>query len=383
MSPRRSGTESLPTFQASARPMPVIKTGKALGEAVRKLKQLSELLESGTPSARCLVRLGNGQDCPSRPISSHSIQRKLLHRLASDGYIKTFPTQLPAILHRLIAPDRKHLVGLFRKGVWPIDDIAVTKSATRRFACYRHDNQTFGPIERSCSDLMHPLHSKKLTQEHYFLLCYRILLMETETNNGIERLWPEVPRPVRRDRRFRDEAERIMRTAELQERMNQLFSSSYLDRQIHRVIDTPIDVEITLPTQVTMANTFDNAVESRIGEVFLTMFPTDLPADPCEGYRHRFIASQVRDARPSAQKTISAIGYLIDEIREDSAGSEAFLLHVVGASMNVYFSFDYEQHLPARLRSRLEHRFGSDTLAGLQALIPSLAPRKVTKKRRA
>ena len=382
LSPRHPGAKFLQKSHAYSRPMPVIKTGRELGAAVAKLKELFELLESGTPGPSCLVRLPDGRSCPRSPIRSHSIQRQILHRLGKGGFVKTFPTQWSAILHRLITQDGKHLVALFQKGDWPIDEIAVSKSATRRFACDHHDNLTFGPIERSDEDLTHPLHSRVLTAEHYFLLCYRISLMETEAHNEIERLWPETPPPVKEDRNFSGEAGRIMRSGEELERINRLLSDSYHGGQIQRVIATPIDVEISLPTQVAMANTFDITWESRIGEVYLTMFPTDMPADSCKGYTHRLIVSQLRDAGDSAHRTLSTIRPLIEAIREDSAGSEAFLLQVVARSMNVYFSFDYERHLPSGLRGRLARRFGEDTRAGIEALIPDLAPRKVTRSRR-
>ena len=382
MSARPSRTGFLQKSHAYSRPVPVIKAGRERGAAVAKLNELFVLLKGGTPAPRCLVSLPDGRSCPRSPISSHSIQRQILYRLAKDGFVKAFPTQPSAILHRLIAQDGKRLVALFETGDWPIDDIAVSKSATRRFACDRHDSLTFGPIERSDADLTHPLHSRELTSEHYSLLCYRISLMETEASNEIERLWPETPPLVKNDRNFSGEAGRIMRSAEKQHRINRLLSDAYHGGQIHRVIDTPIDVEISLPTQVAMASTFDITGEGRIGEVYLTMFPTDMSADSCEGYRHRFIVSHLRAAGDDAHRTLSTIRPLIEAIREDSAGSESFLLDVVARSMNVYFSFDYERHLPAGLRTRLARRFGEDTRAGIEALIPGLAPRRVTRSRR-
>ena len=326
-------------------------------------------MNSGNPAEQCNFHLEDGSACANGLDGNHSIQEKILDRLAVNGHVKTFPRDIHNTKNRFIDEDpaRRELFVVQRR--WPPVDIGVNEASVWRFFCNLHDNEMFRPIERNESDpSRHPLDEISLTHEQYFLLSYRILLRIREESSGARRAFDVSLQPNQQ----RAKPAVVLRArhsdiAKELDRIKELFDEHYRSGSFVSFIETPIDTTIELPIQIAVADLYQPGLSAN--SLFLTIYPTwsqtaDAP------YEHRVIATRLRTAGKETASTLRSLGTLLRNAGQSESGSMRFLAGVLRPVRNAFVSRRYEQQLSEQARTAIERQVCANVLESLRHWFP-------------
>ena len=168
--------------------LPTFERNEEFAAGIARLARAYEVMNSGSPTGTCNFQSEGDIPCTRRPDGNHSIQEKILDRIADRGHVKTFPRDIRNVKNRIIDENPEHRELFTAQGRWTPVDVGVHEASKYRFFCDLHDNQVFRPIERTESGpYRHPLDEVQLTPQQYFLLSYRVLLRVREESNGARR----------------------------------------------------------------------------------------------------------------------------------------------------------------------------------------------------
>ena len=320
----------------------------------------------GRLNSRCLVPIQDGNTCVATPIYGHSIQRSILSSMADRGKVAMFPRDIPNIVSRLITSDQSQSAVSGDASRWYPKEIGVREASTGRFACERHDSSAFGPIERTGSDLRHPLYAPALTGKLKFLISYRIVMMELDRLVGVGRARYEFRNEMRRDRlrpygiwMYRERVKAV-------EKIKSLYDKCYLGDHFDAPIDTPIDDSIFLPIRVAASDIYTPRSKVGKGEMHVTLYPSNTAGDISGIYQHRIIVSRLHDAYRTDGTNTDEFKHLIDEAKKPGEGASILLGAVLIRMRNVFFSYrDYQQLLSEQDRIDLERGVHKDLKAAM------------------
>ena len=343
------------------------RTDKDFGQIMQRLARADRAWIKGRARSKCQAPPKDLAPCSHRPIESHSVQESLLVRLADDGHVFEFPRHISTIRNRLLEDPSRSGLDSLAGDRWRPRDLGIGIASTRLLACKRHDSEIFRPIESAGAGSRHPLDHAYITDEQYFLLAYRILMMTIEELNGIKRaaaaLGPE---------RGQDKRLYLCQRGHMMEsysRMNDIkasFDGAYVNGDYGSLLITPVDQFIQLPIGLAAAGPFSIEHRGRENDVFLTIYPTSNVAENTGTHRHRIIASYMRTYADDSKGSIEILDRLIAALRESPSGVEEFLRVTMGEMRNAFFSRDYEQRLPEQLRIAIERKVSKSVLAYLQ-----------------
>lgn len=331
---------------------PKIKKGPKYQEAMDIFKKAQNALVGRQKRSRCLFPLTEGEYCGERAIGGHTIQRALLSRMEKTGHVQGFLRDVKNMVWRITEFDRDDSKAFYHQRRWSPGYIGVNEASVHYFTCEIHDTKLFGTIERvKEKSSTHPLDAPELANEHYFLLAYRRLMVAIEQ---LERGKIMIECMKKHDQRKKSALvmkQRIEYSLMNKNREKKSFDESYLKRDFHSLVDTPVDATIELPLKIAVADLYSF---NGMGEVFLTIFPLRL-SRPGENslYNHRVIASRMKTAQSSTQRTIDKIRCMVESLGTDDGGLEEFLREVFTNCRNSFFSHDYEQ-LPDHIRETVE-----------------------------
>ena len=313
-------------------------------------------MNSGNAGGRCSFLFEDGSVCDNGLDGNHSIQEKILDRLAVKGHVKTFPRDLQNIKNRFIDqdPERRAVYAVQQR--WPPIDIGVNEASVWRFFCHVHDTLVFRSIERNDSDLSrHPLDEASLTPFQYFSLAHRILLRIREESNGARRAFDmSLTVHERRARPALLASQRHLQVAKGLDRGREVFGSHFWSMDFESLMETPLDAVVALPTKLAVADLYEPS-PSAYG-LFLTIYPVGSEPDGAGSFGHRVIASRLLPASPTTDSTLQTMGELLECARRSDNGSETFLAEVLSLVRNAFISGTYEQHLSEHTRTTIEHR---------------------------
>ena len=333
-------------------PRPKFRKDRNYEEAMGIFNKAQNVLFGRQKRSRCLFPLPEGGYCGEPAIAGHTIQKALLSRMEKTGHIKGFLRDVVNVRKRITESDRGDSKAFYDQRRWSPGCIGVNDASVHYFTCKNHDTKLFGPIERvKKNSNTHPLDAPDLANEQYFLLAYRRLMVAIEQ---LERL-KIMPNCVREQ--HRNDKRLLLIIQRINGYMNGLikykgsFDECYLTGRFDDVIDTPVDATIELPLKVAVADLYSF---NGMGEVFLTIFPLRLSRPGENGlYNHRVIASRMKTAQSSTQRTIDKIRCMVESLGTDDGGLEEFLREVFTNCRNSFFSHDYEQ-LPDHIRETVE-----------------------------
>ena len=138
----RDGRPQIPTFVRN----------EEFAAGIARLARAYEVMNAGSPTGWCNFQPEGDMPCTRRPVGNHSIQEKILDRLAVRGHVKTFPRDIRNLKNRFIDEDPERRDLLTAQGRWAPVDIGVNEASVWRFFCDFHDNHVFRPIERTEPD---------------------------------------------------------------------------------------------------------------------------------------------------------------------------------------------------------------------------------------
>ena len=327
-------------------------------------------MNSGNPTDQCNFQLEDGKACGNGLDGNHSIQEKILDRLAVNGHVKTFPKDIHNIKNRFIDEDpaRRELFVVQHR--WPPVDIGVNEASVWKFFCNLHDNEMFRPIERNESDpSRHPLGETSLTPKQYFLLSYRILLRIREESNGARRAFEvSLPPNQRRSRPAMVLASQHSEIAKGLERDKVLFDEHYRSGSFDSFIETPIGTMIELPIQLAVADLYQPRLSAN--SLFLTIYPVGSDPEDAGPFEHRVIATRRRTASKETASTLRSLDTLLSGAGQSESGSQSFLAGVLRPVRNAFISRRYEQQLSEQTRAAIELQVCANVLESIRQWFP-------------
>ena len=342
---------------------PKIKKGPEYQEALGILKKAQNVLFGRQKRSRCLFPLTEDEYCGKPAIGGHTIQKALLGRMEKTGHVQGFLRDVAIVRKRITDFLRDDSKALYDQRRWSSGCIGVNDASVHYFTCKIHDTKLFGPIEHVKENSnTHPLDAPDLANEHYFLLAYRRLMVAIEQ---LERL-KIMPNCMREQ--HRNDERLLLMIIQINGYLNGLtkakesFDECYLKRRFDDFIDTPVDATIELPLKVAVADLYSF---NDMDEVSLTIFPLRPSRSEENGlYNHRIIASRMKTAQSSTQRTIDKIRCMVENLGTDDGGLEEFLREVFTNCRNSFFSHDYEQ-LPEHIRETVEQAVYCATVQGV------------------
>ena len=356
---QRDGSPQLPTFNRNAE----------FAAGITRLARAYEVMNSGDPAGQCNFQLKDGSPCANGLDGNHSIQEKILDRLAVKGHVKTFPRDIHNIKNRFIDEDpaRRELFVVQRR--WSPVDIGVNEASVWRFFCNLHDNELFRPIERNESDpFHHPLDETSLTPEQYFLLSYRILLRIREESRGAR--WAFEVSLTRNQLRSKPAVVLLARHSEIAkglDRRKGLFDEHYQSGSFDSFIETPIDTIIELPIHLAVADLYQPDLSAN--SLFLTIYPVG-PQTADGPYVHRVIATRLQTALKATASTLRSLDTLLSVAGQSESGSQSFLAGVLRPVRNAFYSRGYEQQLSEQTRIAIERQVCANVLESIRQWFP-------------
>ena len=350
-------------------PLP-FKRDHYFGTRMNLLVKAHKAMTGDGPSAHCTFIDEGARKCFSRLNNNHTIQEKLLYRMAhGTGHVKSFPRDILSIRHRWIdeKPERRRPFHV--DGRWPPIRLGVGDASTWRFFCKTHDREAFRPIEHDDAEpSLHLLDDCELTDEQYFLFAFRIWLKVVTELAGVGRA-----RDVAIPRRVPNRAAsvKLMQYREgtrRAARYKHLFYKHYHSGQFRSLIETPVKRTVHLPVQLAVADVY-----SRIsGHPFLTIYPVMSAVSEAGHYEHRVIVShlppEIEDTAASMQK----LTRLLDDVGRRDDGAQEFLVEIFNTTRNVFLSDRYDVELPDQVRARIEERVSANVLKEFRSIFPGL-----------
>ena len=351
MNARRSGTRL------------IIKKGLKYQHMLGLLEKAQHVLFGRQKRSRCLFPLPEGGYCGERAIGGHTIQKALLSRMEKTGHIKGFLRDVVNVRQRITESDRGYSRAFYDQRRWSPGCIGVNDASVHYFTCKIHDTELFRPIEHvKENSSTHPLDAPELANEHYFLLAYRRLMVAIEQLERLKIIPDCMKKQHRNDRRLLLMIEQIKDYLKGLTKAKDSFDECYLAGRFDDFIDTPVDTTIELPLKVAVADLYSF---NDMDEVSLTIFPLRPSRSEENGlYNHRIIASRMKTAQSSTQRTIDKIRCMVENLDTDDAGLEEFLREVFTTCRNSFFSHDYEQ-LPEHIRETVEQAVYCATVQGV------------------
>ena len=350
--------------------LPTFERNEEFSAGIARLARAYEVMNSGSPTGRCNFQSEGDIPCMRRLVGNHSIQEKILDRIADRGHVKTFPRDIRNVKNRIIDENPEHRDPFTAQGRWTPADVGVNEASKYRFFCDLHDNQVFRSIERTESDpYRHPLDEVKLTPQQYFLLSYRILLRVREESNGARRAFEMSLRA--NQRRTRPYALARMRHTEIAKGLDairQLFDERYRSGLFDSFIEAPVDAGIELPVQLAVADLYEP--HQNANGLFLTVHPLESESDDDGPYEHRVITTRLRIASRATTSTLRTLDKLLEGAGQSESGSENFLAGVLRSVRNAFVSRHYERHLPERTRRTIEQQVCANVLEGIREWFP-------------
>ena len=351
---------------------PAFVRNREFAAAIDGLTRAYEAMSAGNPAGKCNFQLEDGLTCADELDGNHSIQEKILDRLAVNEHVKTFPRDIQRIKNRIIEKDSARREIFAVQGRWTPIDIHVNEASKWRFFCNLHDNQVFRPIEHNNSDPSpHPLDEASLTPQQYFLLSYRILLRIREESNGAGRAREmALTNHQRRSRHALVFLARNSQIAKGLDRTKEMFDEHYRSERFDSLVETPIDTMIELPLQLAVSDVYE---PNRDGSsLFLTVHPSNTHPDNVAPYEHRVIVSRLWTASAVTTTTLQTLEGLLQDAGQSHSGTERFLAGVLRPVRNAFFSRDYEQRLSERTRTAIEQQVCDNVLEVMRQLFPWL-----------
>ena len=341
--------------------------------AINQLKAAHKKMTEGVSRSNCLVPQHGLVPCLCRPTECHTVQEEILSNMAKDGHVNTFPKDILGMTNRLIREDGENVRAFFDHGRWLPESVGIHDASVRYLACNPHDREAFGPIERKKSGVCtHPLDASKLTDEQYGLLAYRTLMFYLGELKRLEQVVSALTAQQRQDKRM------VLHRARLLEKRKTLcaykksFDECYLQRDFSSLVETPIDLSIRLPLEVSAADLFGLENDSRRAEVFLTIVPNQSGREGNGYFEHRVIVSRLRTEALKTESTVAAVDSLLEGVGVSDAGTSEFLTKLLSSARNAFFSRDYEQRLSEETRIAIEDEVCKSVVGELERLFPNI-----------
>lgn len=333
-------------------PRPKFRKDRKYQEAMDILKKAQNKLVGRQKRSRCLFPLSEDGCCGERAIGGHTIQKALLSRMERTGRVQGFLRDVANMGWRITDFRRDDSKSFYDQRRWSPTDVRIGDASVHYFTCDLHDTVLFVPIERGEENSStHPLDAPELTNEHYFLLAYRRLMVAIEQLERVKIMLNCIKEQYRNDKRLLLTLMRINGYMKGLTKAKESFDECYLRRGFDDFIDTPVDAILELPLKVAVADLY---LFNDMDEVFLTIFPFHPSRSEENGlYNHRVIASRMKTAPSSTQGAIDKIHSMVESLGTDNGGLEEFLREVLTKCQNSFFSHDYEQ-LPDHIRETIE-----------------------------
>lgn len=333
-------------------PRPKFRKDRKYQEAMDILKKAHNKLVSRQKRSRCLFPLGKGGYCGEPAIAGHTIQSVILKRMEKNRYVQIFLRDVVSMRRRITDFRRDDSKAFYDQRRWSPVDVGIGDASVHYFTCDLHDTKLFASIERGEENSStHPLDAPELTNEQYFLLAYRRLMVAIEQLERLKIMPDCIKEQHRNDRRLLLIIMRINGYMKGLTKAKESFDVCYLRRGFDDFIDTPVDATLEIPLKVAVADLYPF---NDMDEVFLTIFPLRPSRSEENGlYSHRVIVSRMKTAPSSTQGAIDKIRCMVESIGTDNRGLEEFLREVSTNCQNSFFSHDYEQ-LPGHIRETVE-----------------------------
>ena len=102
----RNWSRSGPGRQLGGRPqIPTFNRNEEFAAGITRLANAYEVMNAGNAAGQCNFHLEDGSPCANGLDGNHSIQEKILDRLAVNGHVKTFPRDIHNTKNRFIDED--------------------------------------------------------------------------------------------------------------------------------------------------------------------------------------------------------------------------------------------------------------------------------------